>query len=392
MALQKALLNTFLESLNQIEYGSFRLTLPNDKTQTFSGSKPGPTADMQLHDSSVIKNMVMGGDVALCQDYCLGRWDTKDLTELMLFAIKNESSLDQQGFISGKRFMQTLGRLRDWFRRNTKRGAKKNIEVHYDLGNPFYQLWLDPSMTYSSALFTQDQQSLESAQTNKYAHIFNQIDCKGQSILEIGCGWGGFADYAHQQGGLYQKGITLSTEQQVFARQRMESKLKESTFCLQDYRDEKEQYDRIVSIEMFEAVGKKYWPQYFQCIKKALKSNGKAMVQTITIQDQLFKRYAKSTDLIRTYIFPGGLLPSPSLFKHYAKQAGLQVTYEHFFGDSYARTLRHWLISFDQNQSEITSMGYSNSFQRLWRFYLTSCIAAFTHEKTNVMQVTLEHA
>lgn len=392
MPLQKKLLQTFMRSLEQIDYGSLKLTLPDGKQHLFSAPQSGPEADMTLHQYDVIKNMAMGGDVALCQDYCQGHWDTENLTELMMFAIKNESSLDQQGHISGKIMMRQLGRLRDWWRSNTKRGAKKNIEVHYDLGNPFYELWLDPSMTYSSALFNDTTQTLEQAQTNKYANIFNQIDCKNQSILEIGCGWGGFADYAHQHGAHYQKGITLSKEQQEYAATRMCDKLQDQAFYLQDYRDERNQYDRVVSIEMFEAVGKKYWPQYFKTIKAALKPSGKAMVQTITIQNALFERYAKSTDLIRTYIFPGGLLPSPSVFKAHAEQAGLKITYEHFFGHSYAQTLTHWLSAFDQKQGIIESMGYHTSFQRLWRFYLTSCIAAFSHQKTNVMQVALEHA
>lgn len=392
MTLKQTLLKNFLSSLESTEFGSMELTTPEGKTYTFSGDQPGPKASMTIYSHDAIKNMAMGGDVALCQDYCQGLWDTKDLTSLMLFAIKNERSLDQNGLISGKMMMQLLGRVRDWWRSNTKRGAKKNIEVHYDLGNPFYKLWLDPSMTYSSALFGDGTQTLEQAQLNKYANIFNQIECQDQSILEIGCGWGGFAEYAHKQGAHYEKGITLSKEQQQFAIERMRDQVQEQAFCLQDYRDEKKQYDRIVSIEMFEAVGKKYWPQYFKSIKSALKPKGKAMIQTITIQDELFKRYVKSTDLIRTYIFPGGLLPCPSIFKHHAEQAGLKVSYQHFFGDSYARTLSHWLEAFDKHKEAIDDLGYSQKFQRLWRFYLTSCIAAFSCEKTNVMQVALEHA
>ena len=391
MTIKQHLLHTFLKSLELIQYGHLKLELPDGTTYEFTGKNPGETADMQLHDLKVIERMAMGGDVALCQDYCLNHWDTSDLTQLMCFAIQNEAALDQHGLISGRRLMQAIGRLRDWWRSNTKRGAKKNIEVHYDLGNDFYQLWLDPTMTYSSALFETPTQSLQEAQINKYANIYKQIDGSHGQILEIGCGWGGFAEYVCDQGGQYSKGLTLSREQQSYASKRLQSQMTGNPFVLQDYRDEKAQYEKIVSIEMFEAVGRRYWPTYFKKIKENLATKGQAMIQTITIRDDLFKNYAKSTDLIRTFIFPGGLLPCPSLFKQLAAEQGLKVTYEHAFGHSYAQTLQHWLQAFDTKKQAIDALGYEASFQRLWRFYLASCIGAFKHDKTNVMQFKLEH-
>jgi cyclopropane-fatty-acyl-phospholipid synthase len=274
------------------------------------------------------------------------------------------------------------------FRRNSKSGSKKNIAAHYDVGNEFYKLWLDESMTYSSAIFNSSNDNLQEAQSAKYSRILSKIGQGQKTILEIGCGWGGFSEAANNMGHNVQ-GITISPSQYEIARTRVSGK---SQIHLKDYRDVKGMFDAIVSIEMFEAVGEKYWPEYFQNIRAKLKHGGKALIQTITIEDSIFNSYRKRSDFIREYTFPGGMLPSINKFKEEAAKSKLVCKEVFSFGKDYANTLRHWLKRFDEKQSEILSMGYSDEFIKNWRFYLASSIAAFESGRTNVVQIELEHA
>lgn len=289
----------------------------------------------------------------------------------------------------GDGFFRKLSALGYLLRLNTLAGSRKNIQAHYDLGNDFYKLWLDPSMTYSSAIYKTQDETLEGAQHNKYDRILDQMNVDSGSILEIGCGWGGFAERAMERGDFDIKGLTLSEEQKSYAEQRLQSK---AEIALEDYRIQKGKFDNIVSIEMFEAVGEKFWPQYFNQVGALLKSGGKAVIQTITINDRDFQSYKKGGDFIRSFIFPGGLLPSPSAFRTAARASGLRPENEFYFGQDYARTLEEWLKNFDAKIEEIKSLGYDEGFIRMWRLYLAACAGAFRAGHINVMQVELSHA
>ena len=266
--------------------------------------------------------------------------------------------------------------------------GKVNIHEHYDLGNAFYQLWLDPSMTYSSALFKSENDSLTQAQHHKYDRMLDCMETESGRLLEVGCGWGGLAERAISRGDFNIKGITLSEEQHAFAQARLG---KNVNIALEDYRHQTGIYDRIISIEMFEAVGERFWPVYFQKLKELLAKNGKAVVQTITINEKEFPAYRRGGDFIRSYIFPGGMLPSPSRFKQEAAQSGMKAENEFYFGQDYAKTLEVWLKDFDNKQSEVKALGFDDGFIRLWRLYLAACISGFKTGHTNVMQVELSH-
>ena len=374
--------------MEKIEFGSIEITRPCGRTQKFIGNKPGANAELRLHDYKVLQNMLIKGDIALAADYQAGKWDSNSISELILFGIQNEASLKK--LIFGNKTQQILAKISYLLQANTKSGSKKNIHAHYDVGNDFYELWLDPTMTYSSALFANDSANLEQAQINKYDQILAQIKTQSANILEIGCGWGGFAELCAQTTKHKLTGITVSNEQYNYAVQRLEKY--PIDLELIDYRDVIGQYDAIVSIEMFEAVGEQYWPTYFSKIKQLLSPEGTAIIQTITIGDQYFAEYRKSGDAIRSYIFPGGMLPSPQQFKLQAEAAGLRIQKRNCFGKDYARTLEHWLANFDAKLPEIKQLGFDEAFVRLWRFYLEYCIGAFKANRTDVMQVTLVHA
>ncbi len=376
----------FLSSLNHIKYGAIKVTTPDGKTHNFKGSEPGAKAQIEIKDWGVIATMIRHGDIGLAESYRDALWDSSDPAELFLLGLQNQSVLN--GYIYGSLIGRMASRIAYFFNRNTLEGSKKNIHAHYDLGNDFYALWLDPSMTYSSAIFDGQKGSLQAAQTRKYDRIINRLNRPG-NLLEIGCGWGGFAERALQKGDYKIKGLTISKAQGEFASKRLGNKAR---IALEDYRDEKGLYDQIVSIEMFEAVGEKFWPVYFSKVKSLLAVGGKAIVQTITIADSDFERYRTSGDPIRTFIFPGGMLPSPSRFREESEKAGLKVTNEYAFGQDYALTLSHWLKTFDEKINEVKAMGFDEKFIRIWRFYLTYCIAAFRYGKTDVIQWELQHA
>jgi cyclopropane-fatty-acyl-phospholipid synthase len=284
-------------------------------------------------------------------------------------------------------------RIKHWFNKNTKAQAKKNIHAHYDLGNAFYSLWLDPTMTYSSAMFADAaDKDMIAAQHRKYQAMIDWIHVeKGASILEIGCGWGGFAEKAAQAGAKV-TALTLSTEQLAFAKQRLAQQglAKNTDFRLQDYRDCKGQFDGIASIEMFEAVGEQYWPSYFESLANNLRKGGRAAIQTIVIAEELFDRYRKSTDFIQQYIFPGGMLPSVSEFTKQAERVGLKVVSSTAFGKDYAKTLKLWRESFKSKIDEVMQQGFDEPFVKTWDFYLAYCEAGFAHSNTDVVQFYLE--
>jgi cyclopropane-fatty-acyl-phospholipid synthase len=378
----------FIDLMNHIEYGSLELIMPDGRTHNFSGRQPGPNCHFHVHAWDVITRMSLKGEVGLIESYREGKWATRNIADLTRFGAKNAQALGR--FFMGNPFFNAIANLAYKLRLNTLKGSKRNIHAHYDLGNDFYGLWLDPTMTYSSAIFKNDNESLESAQNNKYDRI---LDCLGEhsgDILEVGCGWGGFANRAVTLRDHRIKGITISEQQYAYAKNRLKGMPADISF--EDYRHQKNKYDFIVSIEMFEAVGEKYWPVYFEKISSLLKSGGKAVIQTITIDDDLFDNYRKGTDYIRSYIFPGGMLPSKNVFKQQAEKAGLKISDQYAFGYDYAKTLSLWLDEFDAHKSDLPALGFDESFVRLWRFYLAGCIAGFETERTDVMQVELQHA
>lgn len=378
--------NRFLSALAHIKYGHLTVTTPDGHVHTYAGKLAGAKAEIVIHDWRVVGAMILHGDIALAEAYRDGQWDTPDLTQLFVLGLQNQSALDP--YINGNAFGRLAARAAYFLTRNTLRGSRKNIEAHYDLGNDFYKLWLDPSMTYSSGLFKTGSETLQEAQMCKYDRLIERLQASGR-LLEVGCGWGGFAERALETGDYGIKGLTLSRAQHDYATQRLGGK---AVVALEDYRHQNGVYDQIVSIEMFEAVGEKFWPVYFSKLKSLLSQKGKAMVQSITIANEAFDRYRVSGDAIRTFIFPGGMLPSPARFQQEAAKAGLRVTDEFAFGQDYACTLQEWLANFDAKIHEVKAIGFDAPFIRMWRFYLTYCIAAFQCGKTDVVQWELQHA
>ena len=372
------------------ENGRLDIRLPDDRVFRADTKRPGPVAEVVVHDNDVFARMIREGQLGFCDAYLEGQWSTPDLQAFMDFIhADNDDMFD--GF-KGQRLVQIYENFRHWLNRNTKKQAKKNISAHYDLGNEFYELWLDDTMTYSSAIFSTGQESLEAAQIAKYKSMVDQMGAKpGDHVLEIGCGWGGFAEYAAGQRGLKVTCLTISQEQYNYAVERirragLEDKV---TFKLQDYRDERGTYDGIASIEMFEAVGEKYWPAYFDTVRERLKPGAQATLQIITVQDKRFEIYRSSVDFIQKYIFPGGMLPSPTVLRKQVEQAGLNVVRSIEFAESYSQTLRRWHDTFNEKWETINAMGFDDRFRRMWNFYLTSCAATFHSKNCDVTQITI---
>lgn len=384
--LEKTITQKFLQTLEHLEFGSIDVTTPDGKLHQFQGSQQSVHATLILHDWRAIALFATKGDIGFAQAYRDGWWDSDDLTNLFMVGLQNEAALEK--YIYGSMIGRIAARVSYLFTRNTLGGSKKNIHAHYDLGNDFYGLWLDESMTYSSAIFTSPHEDLLQAQHNKYDRILDRLDDSGR-LLEIGCGWGGFAERAVKKKDYEIKGLTISNAQHAYATQRLGA---DAQISLEDYRLQEQKYHNIVSIEMFEAVGERFWPVYFGKLKSLLEQKGKAIIQTITIGNEYFERYRVSGDMIRTYIFPGGMLPSTNRFAEESQRAGLHMTDSFMFGNDYARTAQHWLERFDHKISDIKALGFDEPFMRLWRFYLTCCIASFKVGRTNVMQVELVHA
>ena len=384
---------TLLKLLSGLQNGSLSLNTPDGQCHLFGTPGQLPHADWHLHDWGVCEAVLASSDIGLGETYMDGRWHSNNIPALVALAIINRAVLEQA--IRGNLFSLLGYRLRHTLRANSKSGSRKNILAHYDLGNDFYRLWLDSSMTYSAALFENDaQRPLPEAQAAKYTRILDQLSLNpGQRVLEIGCGWGGFAEAAAERGAQLH-GVTLSPSQLAYAQARNAhfAEPVRPQLSLTDYRDIRGQYDHIVSIEMFEAVGERYWPTYFRALKILLKPGGSALIQTITITDELFKPYRRGTDFIQQYVFPGGMLPSISVFKDYAHKAGLRVVEAHAFGQDYAETLRRWRTRFHDTWEQAQKLGFDERFRRLWDFYLAYCEAGFAAGSTHVYQVKLAHA
>ena len=379
--------------LRRLQVGTLDVQLPDGSQARFgSGAAGEPHAALRLHNWRVCSAALRSGDIGLAESFIAGDWAANDLVALLRLFIANREAMD--AVVYGTWWGNLLHRARHLFNRNSRAGSKRNIHAHYDLGNAFYRLWLDETMTYSSAWFNGDtRQDTASAQQAKMRRALNECQVHaGSRVLEIGCGWGGLAECAARDFGARLNGVTLSAEQLAFGQQRLLAAglSDRAQLRFQDYRDiDDGPYDAIVSIEMFEAVGREYWASYFKTVHDQLKPGGRACIQSITIDDALFERYVAGTDFIQQYIFPGGLLPSPSAFREEARRAGLLVERELAFGPDYAETLRRWRHDFLHQDTQVRGLGFDSRFLRIWEFYLAYCEAAFASGNTDVMQFTL---
>jgi cyclopropane-fatty-acyl-phospholipid synthase len=377
----------------KFEFGALTLVLQDGRRLRFRGRHPGPDAEWRFNDPRAAGVFFTGGAVAWAEAYMDGKWDTPDLEALIEFFAKNDPAIE--AMLQGKMWYRALRRVQHLLRRNSKTGSKRNIAYHYDLGNDFYSAWLDPSMTYSSAVFGTPDEALEPAQAVKYRRLAQSMRlAPGQSVLEIGCGWGGFAELAAREFGAKVTAITVSKEQHDYAKRRMQAAgLNELVEVrLQDYRDVPGQFDRIASIEMFEAVGEQYWPTYFSKLGDRLKPDGIAGLQIITIADRHFETYRRGTDFIQKYIFPGGMLPSPTALARELARAGLKQVAGSSFGQDYARTLEIWQRRFQAAWPQVAELGFDTRFKRMWEYYLAYCRAGFRVGFTDVVQMAVAKA
>jgi cyclopropane-fatty-acyl-phospholipid synthase len=373
---------------SKLKRGTLDVTLPDGRTVRLGGSGAGPAAAMKVYDYGFASRLLRSGDIGIAEAYLRGEWDTTDLTQFLYLFCVNQDWM--QTMLTGKPVIRTIQTIRHWFNRNTRRQARRNIYAHYDIGNAFYSAWLDPGMTYSSALFEEGTTDLAAAQNNKYRRLAEAIDLRpGQELLEIGCGWGGFAEFAAKNFGAKVVGLTISREQRDFAQARIHrAGLAEKVeIRLRDYRDECSQYDRIASIEMIEAVGEQFWPKYFSQVRDRLLPGGLAGIQAITIQDSLFQTYRREVDFIQRYVFPGGMLPSPQVLKALGDKFGVPVIREHVFGQDYAKTLAIWRSNFRAAWPNLMPSGFDDRFRRLWEYYLAYCEAGFLSGNIDVRQV-----
>ena len=383
----------FIGLLSRLKSGHLQIITPEGNQMMFGDLHQPPSATLKINDWRACARIISAGDIGFAE--CLeADWvSTPDLTALLRLALKNEAAL--QRMVNGGRISTLWYRLKHWLRPNTREGSRRNIHAHYDIGNDFYQRWLDPSFTYSSAVFHGDYSiSLEQAQANKYQRIIDELKLKaGDHVLEIGCGWGGFAEHAGKQG-IRITGITISPAQLAIAKERVQknnlTELVDLQLC--DYRDLTGQFDAVVSIEMFEAVGERFWAEYFKTVSARLKSGGNALIQSITILERDFERYRSSTDFIQQYIFPGGMLPSPERFVEQAEKAGLATLSHYPFGRDYAETLRRWHQAWEREYESIIKLGFDDRFMRIWRMYFAYCEAGFDEGKTDVIQFLLHKA
>ena len=383
-----------LKMLFRLKHGTLTLKLPDGSVQRF-GSGQAPMASLHLLNWNVCGAAFKSGDIGFAESFIAGDWTTPHLTELLRVFIVNRKEVEDA--IYGTWLGRFVYRVKHLLNRNTKANSQKNIHAHYDLGNAFYELWLDGTMNYSSAIFETPETSMADAQHAKVRRALHMARVKpGDRVLEIGCGWGALAEKAAKEFGASVVGVTLSTEQLDWANARMqrEGVADKADLRLQDYRDigkttADEPFDAICSIEMVEAVGREYWPEYFQTVARLLKPGGHACIQSIVIADELFERYISCTDFIQQYVFPGGCLPCPKEFRAQAAAAGLEVVDEFSFGQDYARTLQHWSDSFMAQEAHVMQLGFDRRFMRIWEFYLGYCEAAFMESNTDVVQYTL---
>lgn len=379
--------------ISGIRHGSLRVVLPSGGTIERAGPEEGPVAIIVIKRWRMLRRILVGGDIGFAEGYIQGDWTTPDLTAVIRFAARNAEALAPA--IEGNGLVRLLSRIGHALKSNSRRGARKNIEAHYDLGNDFYKQWLDATMLYSSAIWNETTPDLESAQQLRLRRIREKLELNGgETVLEIGCGWGALAANLAVEADAKVTGITLSPSQLTWAKDVAARTEKPShvDLRLQDYRDTHGKFDRIVSIEMFEAVGEAYWPSYFQTLKRCLKERGKAVLQIISIEEKRFEDYRRSTDFIQKYVFPGGFLPSDKALKAEIAKAGLALKEIEHFGKSYARTLAEWCIRFKGNWATIAPLGFDQRFHRLWEYYLCYCEAGFEEGSINVGFYTVEHA
>ncbi len=374
----------FFTRLERVRYGSLELTTPDGRIYHFTGEGPGVRADIHILDWRCVLKTAFHGSGGFGDAWVSGMWETSDLQKCLEFFAINLSS---QRIHGGMGLVQVATRLRYAIQRNSLRGSSRNIRAHYDLGNDFYKTWLDSTMSYSSALFSEQTRSLKQAQENKLDHIIKRLG-KSSRILEIGCGWGNFIQRAVSRGHEV-RGITLSREQARWARIITRPLGKSASVDIEDYRRVDGKYDAIVSIEMYEAVGEAYWKKYFSKIYDSLKKNGTALIQAITISEDEFEEYRNGTDFIRNYIFPGGMLASKARFCAEAEAAGLRVVEIFSFGNSYAQTLEIWLMNFNTYWHQLKELGFDERFARIWRYYLAGCRASFLAGVTDVSHIQL---
>jgi cyclopropane-fatty-acyl-phospholipid synthase len=385
---------TTLKLLLRLRHGTLTVFLPGGSVQRF-GSGQAPLASLHLHNWNPCSAALRSGDIGFAESYIAGDWTTPNLSDLLQVLIANRNEVED--VIYGSWLGRFVYRVKHLLNRNTKANSQKNIHAHYDLGNAFYELWLDGTMNYSSAIFATPETPMKDAQNAKVRRALNMARVKpGDRVLEIGCGWGALAEMATTEFDASLVGVTLSTEQLAWAQARMAraDATAKADLRLQDYRDigktsSDEPFDAICSIEMVEAVGREYWPEYFQTVSRLLKPGGHACIQSIVIADELFDRYVSSTDFIQQYIFPGGCLPCPREFRAQAAAAGFDVVDEFSFGQDYARTLKLWRDDFMAQESRVLQLGFDKRFIRIWEFYLAYCEAAFAEANTSVMQFTL---
>lgn len=381
----------FVSLLGRIRHGHVLLVGPSGEQKVFGDPHSQPGARLVVHDWRACGPILRSGDIGFAESYRNGWVSTPDLAQLLRLAMRNEDALGQT--VNGSALMRVWYGLLHRLRPNTRRGSRRNIHAHYDIGNAFYAQWLDETWSYSSALFRGDfSRSLEDAQADKYQNIIDALELKpGMRVLEIGCGWGGFAMHAARLG-IHVDGITISPSQAELARERIGAAglADYAKVLLCDYRDTQGLYDAVVSIEMFEAVGERFWPAYFRTVTDRLKPGGRAMIQSITIDESRFDYYRRSSDFIRQYIFPGGMLPTPALFLSLARRAGLAGRVQVAFGKDYAETLRRWGQTFDQRLNAIREQGFDDVFIRTWALYLAYCEAGFDEERTDVIQFLLQ--
>ena len=382
--------------LDHVACGSIELILPDGERVARHGSLPGPHAAIALQRWRPLARLALAGDIGLAESYRDGDWTTPDLTALLEFGIRNEASWG--GTLDASQPVRWCLRAFHAMRANTRRGSRQNIAFHYDLGNDFYAQWLDPSLIYSSALYREEGQSLEAAQAAKLERVVELLRLPALSadaqVLEIGCGWGAMALEIARRHPAPLTGLTLSTQQLAHARRCVEAEgvAARVELRLQDYRDVPGQFDRIVSIEMLEAVGERYWPVYFETLRARLRPGGVAVVQVITIADAHFDKYRRGADFIQRFIFPGGMLPSPGALQAQAERAGLTLRTAELFGASYATTLVEWRRRFLQSWPQIAALGFDDAFRRLWEYYLCYCEAGFRSGRVDVGLYTLEHS
>lgn len=379
--------------LKQVRHGRLVLSLPDGELIVANGPLPGPEAKITIVKWNSLRRLLTGGDIGFAQAYVEGEWTSPDLTSVIRFAARNRETLTAT--LRGSVWMRTLNRISHLLNANTRRGSRRNIEAHYDLGNDFYALWLDASMLYSSAIWDETTFSLESAQEQKLQRIAEKLALEGgEKVLEIGCGWGALASYLATHRNTHVTGITLSPSQLAWAKTAIENAGQNGVvdLHLQDYRDVQGQFERIVSIEMFEAVGEAYWPDYFATLKRCLKPGGKAVLQIISIEETRYESYRRKADFIQKFIFPGGFLPSDKVLERDLLKAGLVLKETEHFGHSYALTLAEWRQRFISNWPEIEQLGFDDKFRRLWEYYLCYCEGGFDEGAINVGLYTIEHA